>query len=247
MPRLLRYIALLLVLAIGPASVHGNGLVADLSKHLVAITTGFSGADVLLFGTTEEEGDIAVVVRGPGEDIVVRRKQRVAGIWINGRSLTFGHVPAFYAVAATGDVEGFAPPSVLHRHQIGAQYLRFINPKRAEDDEIQEFREALLRNKAAQGLYPHHVGEVQLLGGRLFRTPVVFPANVPTGTYVVEVFVLKDGNVIAAQTTPLLVSKVGTEAEIFDFAHDQSALYGIVAIIIALVAGWLAGAIFRKA
>ena len=49
-------------------------LVADLSSHLVAITTGFSGTDVLLFGATNGPGDIAVVVRGPAEDAVIRRK-----------------------------------------------------------------------------------------------------------------------------------------------------------------------------
>jgi uncharacterized protein (TIGR02186 family) len=247
MGRLLRYLVLLLPLAVGPAAVHGNALIADLSKHLVAITTGFTGADVLLFGTIDGEGDIAVVVRGPNEDVVVRRKQRMAGIWVNRRNLTFRRVPAFYAVATTREITDFAPDSVLSRHQIGAEHLRFDRPQRADDAEIREFREALLRNKRTAGLYPDGVGRVSVLGDRLFRTPVTFPANVPTGTYSVEVFLIRDGAVVGAQTTPLIVSKVGTEAEIFDFAHEQSALYGIVAIVIALVAGWLAGVIFRKA
>jgi uncharacterized protein (TIGR02186 family) len=247
MGRLMRYLVLALPLAVGPAAVHGSALIADLSKHLVAITTGFTGADVLLFGTIDGEGDIAVVVRGPNEDVVVRRKQRMAGIWVNGRNLTFRHVPAFYAVAATREITDFAPDSVLSRHQIGAAHLRFGRPDRAEDAEIREFREALLRNKRAAGLYPDATGRVSVLSDRLFRTLVTFPANVPTGTYSVEVFLIRGGAVVGAQTTPLVVSKVGTEAEIFDFAHDQAALYGIVAIVIALVAGWLAGAIFRKA
>jgi len=247
MGRLLRYLVLALPLAVGPAAVHGNALIADLSKHLVAITTGFTGADVLLFGTIDGEGDIAVVVRGPNEEVVVRRKQRMAGIWVNGRNLTFRRVPAFYAVAATREITDFAPEPVLSRHQIGATHLRFGRPRRAEDAEIVEFRAALLRNKQTAGLYPDGVGRVSVLGGRLFRTQVTFPANVPTGTYSVEVFLIRDGAVVGAQTTPLVVSKVGTEAEIFDFAHNQAALYGIVAIVIALVAGWLAGTIFRKA
>jgi uncharacterized protein (TIGR02186 family) len=247
MRRTLRLAALLLPLAIGPSVVHGNALIADLSRHLVAITTGFTGTDVLLFGTTEGEGDIAVVIRGPAEDVVVRRKEQVAGIWVNGRSLSFGNVPAYYAIAGTREIDDFVPESLRLRHQIGAQYLRFENPKGASDIEIGEFRTALLHNKATVGLYPPHEGHVSVLSGRLFRTPVTFPSNVPTGTYIVEVFLIRDGAVVSAQTTPLVVSRVGTEAEIFDFAHNYSALYGIVAILIALVAGWLAGAIFRKA
>ncbi len=38
-------------------------LVADLSRHLVAISTGFAGTDVLLFGDTEGKGDLVVFVR----------------------------------------------------------------------------------------------------------------------------------------------------------------------------------------
>jgi len=246
MGRVLRYLVLAVPLAVGPAAVHGNALVADLSKHLVAITTGFTGADVLLYGAIDGEGDIAVVVRGPNEDVVVRRKERIAGVWVNVRNLTFRRVPAFYAVAATRKITDFAPESVLSRHQIGAEHLRFGQPRRAGDIEIKLFREALLRNKRTAGLYPDRVGRVSVLGNRLFRTLVTFPANVPTGTYSVEVFLIRDGVVAGAQTTPLIVSKVGTEAEIFDFAHNQAPLYGIVAIVIALVAGWLAGAIFRK-
>ena len=124
MGRLLRYLVFVLPLAVGPAAVHGNALIADLSKHLIAITTGFTGAEVLLFGAIEGEGDIAVVVRGPNEEVVVRRKQRMAGIWVNGRNLTFRRVPAFYAVAATREITDFAPDSVLSRHQIGAAAWR---------------------------------------------------------------------------------------------------------------------------
>jgi len=247
MIRTLRYLVLLVPLAVGPSAVHGNALIADLSSHLVAITTGFTGADVLLFGTTDGDGDIAVVIRGPAQDVVVRRKHQVAGIWVNGRSLTFGNVPAFYAVAATRDIDEIVPESARIRHQIGPRNLQFREPRRADTEEIKEFRAALLRNKAAVGLYPQHQGVVSVLNGRLFRTPVTFPSNVPTGTYIVEVFLIQNGAVVSAQTTPLVVSKVGTEAEIYDFAHDFAALYGIVAILIALVAGWLAGVIFRKA
>ena len=107
------------------------------------------------------------------------------------------------------------------------------------------FRRALLR-KIRQGLYPERVGRVAFLGNRLFRTDVKFPANVPTGTYTVTAYMIRGGKVLSAQSTPLQVSKVGIGAQIFDFAHQQSVLYGLLAIALALFSGWLAGAIFRK-
>ena len=82
-----------LALAGGPA--RGEGIVADLSNHLIAISSGFTGASVVLFGATEGKGDIIAVVRGPERELTVRRKGKVAGIWVNAESVTFTNVPSF--------------------------------------------------------------------------------------------------------------------------------------------------------
>jgi len=70
---------------------------------------------------------------------------------------------------------------------------------------------------------------------------------VPTGTYNVTVYLLRGGKVISAQTTPLVVAKIGVGARVFAFAHRHSALYGIAALVMALFAGWFAGAVFKRA
>jgi uncharacterized protein (TIGR02186 family) len=230
----------------GPA--RAAPLIADLSKHLVAITTGFSGTDVLLFGAIEEPGDVVMIVRGPPEKVVMHRKTRVAGIWINTAKITFKNVPSFYAVASSRPLAEVAGEQVLARHEMGVEHLSLRLPRaKASPNVAQDWRDALIRTKQSLGHYSLAAGDVTFLGGSLFRSLVQFPANVPTGTYKVEVYLLKDGRVVSAQTTPLVVGKIGMEAEIFDFAHDYAALYGIIAILVALVAGWLAHVAFRKA
>ena len=72
-------------------------------------------------------------------------------------------------------------------------------------------------------------------------------ANVPTGTYSVEIFLLRKGEVVAAQTTPLVVSKIGVDAQVFNFADRQALAYGLIAVLIAVMAGWLASLPFRSA
>jgi uncharacterized protein (TIGR02186 family) len=111
---------------------------------------------------------------------------------------------------------------------------------------VEEFSQALIRNKKNEDLYAEETGKVSFLGSRLFRTRIYFPSNVPTGTYTADVFLVRDGSVVSAQSTPLVVGKVGFGAELFDFAHQRPALYGILAVVVALAAGWLAGAIFRR-
>jgi uncharacterized protein (TIGR02186 family) len=239
--------AALALLLFAPAAARAQALVFDLSSHLIAITAGFSGTELLLFGATEGEGDVVVVLRGPDADMVVRHKSRVGGIWLNTSQMTFTGVPAFYRAAASRPLDEIAPPSVRMRHQLGTDNLRFTPPPDANPAEAATFRAGLVRNKERHGLYSNDVGRVNFLGPRLFRTRVVLPANVPPGSYTVEVLLIKNGQVLAAQTTPMFVSKTGVSADVYEFAHRHAPIYGILTVFIALLAGWGAGAIFRRA
>ncbi|MFP6749357.1 MAG: TIGR02186 family protein [Alphaproteobacteria bacterium] len=238
-------VALFLLSPVRP--LWAQAVVADLSDHLIAVTTGFAGTKLLMFGAIEgEAADVIIVVRGPADPVMVRRKERLGGIWVNRHKLIFGGVPAFYRLASTRPVEEIASNRILARHGIGLDHIRLVNPV-ADDGELSDFRAALIRNKQRQGLYPSENGHISLLGNRLFRSDIFFPSNVPTGTYNVTVYLLRGGKVISAQTTPLVVSKIGIGAQVFAFAHRYSALYGVAALVTALFAGWLAGAVFKRA
>jgi len=221
-------------------------LVADISQHLVAITTGFTGADVLLFGATESAGDVVVIVRGPEGAEKVRRKGRVAGIWLNEAEMTFETVPAFYAIAANRPLHEFVPERVGARHQIGLRHLRLTPPEDAHPETVDAFSEGLIRNKQAAKLFTRQPARIVFLGNRLFRTDMHLPANAPVGTYTVRTFLIRDGDVVSAGITPLVVGKVGFEAGVFGLAHRHSLAYGVLAILIAAMAGWVAGLVFRK-
>ena len=230
------------------APARASTLVADLSQHLVAITTGFAGTDVLLFGATEGEGEVVVIVRGPDRPVIMHRKSRVLGVWVNTAKMTFERAPSFYAIASSRPLAEIAQETVLARQQMGLDRLRLELPRaKASENVAAAWRAGLIRNHESVGLYRAEVGRVVFLGNRLFRARIHLPANVPTGTYQVEVFLLQDGRVVSAQTTPLNVSKIGAEAEIYDFAHQSAPLYGLIAILVALMAGWAAHLAFRKA
>jgi len=229
-----------------PGGARGQELVADSSRHLVAITTGFVGTEVLLFGATEGRGDVIIVVRGPTRTEVTRRKGRHGGIWINEAEVRFTNVPSYYWLASSKPIDNLLRAEALDRHGIGVEHLAFATPKKIGEKDLAGFREGLLRNKVKDGLFTTKPRDIAFLGDRLFRTTIYFPANVPTGPYTVQVFLVRDGRVAGAQTVPLNIAKVGIGADVYHFAHTSSALYGIFAIFIALAAGLMAGVIFRK-
>lgn len=234
------------LLALVPPRVVRGDLIADLSEHLVAITTGFVGRDVLLFGSIEAPGNIVVVVTGPRSNKVVRRKERVAGIWVNREELTFGNVPGFYSLASSAPVDEVAPETVRSRLEIGAENLRLTVPDDTNQTIAAHFKTALIRSKTDDDLYSKAPAPIQFLGRRLFRTDIRVPANAPTGLYTVAVYLLRDGDVVGAEIQPLTVGKTGFEALIFRLAHEYSLAYGVLAILIAGVAGWIANVVFRK-
>lgn len=236
----------LLVFTEAHKPAQADPLVVDLSNHLVAITTGFTGTDVLLFGAVQQEGDVIVTVRGPDQDMVVRRKERKVGIWVNSESANFKNVPAYYASASNRPMDLIAPDTVLKDYRIGLEHQRFVAESQSPDLNQNLYREALVRNMQKAGLFNTRPAKISFLSNQLFRTDIHFPANTPTGTYTISVYLIRDGRIASVKTTPLVVSKTGVSASVYDFAHRYSALYGIIAVIIAVIAGWIASVVFRK-
>ncbi len=243
--RLWAVLAALAALGGARASAAPPPLLADLSSRQIDITTGFVGAELLLFGAVDGPGDVVVVIRSqPGRE-VVRRKERTAGIWVNVDSMWFDETPGFYQLASTRPLAEIARGSVLTRAGIGSEYLGLRPQPGRSAAHTAEYRAALIRNKERLGLYG--VGTVQVRSDRLFSTRLEFPANVLTGRYSAEVYLFRGGRIVSRNATPLVVRKVGLSEQIYEFANRRSAAYGAIAIAIALVAGWLAGVAFRRA
>jgi uncharacterized protein (TIGR02186 family) len=234
------------VALLSAGAARGQALIADLSSHLIAINADFKGTDVTLFGAVSGEGQVAVVVRGPDIAITARRKERIVGIWANVAEARFLRAPSFYGVASSIPLEEAASKAALDRYEIGLEHLRMPTRERLDLATERDFRAALIRAKQREGLYTQAPGEVTFLGQRLFRAKLHLPANVMTGAYTVRVFLIKDGEVTSAQTTPLIVSKVGFSAGVFEFAKRSAWLYAILGIGLAALGGWLANALLRR-
>ncbi|HYZ41322.1 MAG TPA: TIGR02186 family protein [Stellaceae bacterium] len=242
-----RSFLLALALLFWVPAARAEGLIADLTSHLIAITTGFTGASVVLFGATDGPGNVVVAVRGPERDMTVRRKDRVAGIWVNTEAVTFTNVPSFYAVAANRPIDEILSPAAAAFYRLGVANLKLDAETPEPAAVVDTFRAALKRSQQAAGLFTNHTAKVDFLGERLFRTTLTFPSNVPTGIYLVEVFLVRDKDVVSGQTTPLVISKVGVDAEVDEFSIRQPGFYGAIAVLTAVVAGWLASLPYRGA
>jgi uncharacterized protein (TIGR02186 family) len=244
--------ALLLVLLLMAPPAFADQLVSGVSQELIQITSNYTGSDIVVFGAVEGEPgrdlslpkDVVVVVRGPATDITVRRRDRVAGIWINHDAAKLSGMPAYYFLASTRPLKEIAPPEALTHYSIGLQSLQPDSVHSHHDYE--PFRQAALRHLTKDRLYTEVPGGVEFLSATLFRAHVPVPAGVARGQYKVEVYLFRDGDVESAQSTPLFIDQTGLERRLYNFAHNQPFGYGLAAVAMAVIMGWISSLLFRR-
>lgn len=227
-----------------------QAVVADLSQSRVAITAGFHGSEIVVFGAVrpgdpDDPPDVIVTVEGPRTPVTVWRKARVAGIWINRTAIDVDQAPTLYKVAGTRALPDILSETEDLRHRITvARAIRAVGATESTADAAR-FVEALMRIRAQQGLYSETAGAVTMLEGTLFRTTIALPANLTEGAYRTRIFLLRDRQVIASFEREIDVGKVGLERWLFGLAHDRPLIYGLLSLGLAIAAGWGASALFR--
>lgn len=218
----------------------------DLPADHIDITTGFSGTHVTLFGVRRHAGDVVVVLRGPRADIVVRRKGRMAGIWMNRSAMTFENIPVYYDYAISRTEGGLVEDGVLPGFKIGPTYMEYRHTGREDPAQVGYFREALVRSMQAGGHYPLEPKRILFRDDHFFRADFSLPADVPVGVYTIYTYLFDDGVLIDEKRMPLRVAQIGFNARLYDFAHQHGLPYGLLAVFIALITGWGAFVMLRR-
>ena len=234
-------------------SLNGEKIVAWLSQNRVAITANFDGSEILIYGAVKRDTpapvgprlEVVITIEGPSERQVIRRKEKVAGIWINRGAVTISAAPTFYVVATTAPMaEVLSATDDLRYHISIRQAIRAIGTS-AESDNAPDYIAALERIRRADDEYRIAEGSVQLLEETLFRADVVLPSNLIEGRYRVRIFLTRGGKVVDSHERIIAVRKAGLERSLYNFAHEQPLGYGIASLVLALLAGWGASAGFR--
>lgn len=258
--------ALILLLAffiLTPETRAANVLVTGASKDQISIRTNFAGEKLLLFGAIDTApygpvDGVVVVLRGPGENVVLRKKQKQFGIWINNAGTVLGPLPSFYTVVSSAPLASLAPQDERITLGIGADTLDAnlissdTNSDKASDKAGQKSAQkaealaAFRRLKQSDNLFAAREDAVEILNDKLFRAEITLPAGMPVGRYVTEFFAFKSGRLVGYQTSELPVDIVGAGHILHTAAYDAPLLYGLFGVIMALIMGWSVALIFGR-
>ncbi|MFM2371212.1 MAG: hypothetical protein RIS85_934 [Pseudomonadota bacterium] len=227
-------------------------LVPEISQHDVQVRQGFTGADLLLFGAilspegsrAAQDYDIVVVLEGPVQSIVLREKQKIAGMWINADSTEFRSAPSFFSVASSRPVARIVDDKTAAIYELGLKWLQLSPIGVIEPAEQRRFSAGLVDLMRRQGLYAEDERGVKISGQVLYQARIRLPSNVQTGTYTAETFAIRGGKVVTSAITRVDVSKQGFERFVAVQADENGWMYGLFAMLISVGMGWIAGRLF---
>ena len=246
----------LLVLLLAPLLVSAESprLVPDVSQRKIEIIYSFTGAELLLFGAILYPGgrapsdgaQIAVVVKGPAEPVLIRQKRKIAGMWVNAESADFRSVPSFYALASSKPIGRIDDDRTAVIYELGIDNLQLSPASGGGPAEDRGFEAGLVDLKKRGGYYSETDSGVEISEGVLYRARIAIPARVPVGRYTAETFLIEKGRVIAAATREIDIDKSGMEAFVTRASQRHSFLYGLSAVLLSLLLGWAASVGFRR-
>ena len=250
-------LAALLILLFSSAA-RAERLIVSVSNHRVTVTPNYSGEELVLFGSVERDAttpadrasyDLVVTVMGPRADMVTRRRERKFGIWINTDYRQFLQVPSYLALFANRPFDRITSPEIARRQQIGLDNVLLTQRVSGDFADVvpnDAFRSAFIRLRTLRGLYREDAGAVTFLTPTLFRTGIPLPAEVPIGTYEVEIKLFANGAFVTKTDTAFEIVKVGFEQFVATTARQNGLVYGLVTAAMALMTGWMASIVFRK-
>ncbi len=237
--------------AVGPQPT----LVPDVSQRDIEIAYSFTGAELLLFGAilypgeggrSRRPADIVVVVKGPTQSILVREKEKVAGIWVNAERTRYRSAPSFFAVASSRPISALVDERTRAIYELGLDTLQLSPASGMAAPDQARFASGLVDLKRRSGLYYEDSKAVEVTDGVLYRARVSIPARVPVGRFTAETFLIRDGRVLAAAVRGIDIRKSGFERFVARAADQNAFAYGLVAVLLSVTLGWTAGWAARR-
>jgi uncharacterized protein (TIGR02186 family) len=245
------FIVVLMLAFLLPFSSHAQeqpkSLAIALSQDEINISTGFSGTQVTLFGEQNISGDIAIVIRGPQRNIILKEKRKILGFWLSRHNAIFDQVPSFYAVASSRPIDMLSTPATLKAHQIGLDNISIkLKDESKRPDVKRRAQDAFIQTKQIDGLYVLRSVNIDYVTDSLFKVRLDFPANIAVGEYTVEAYLFQNRQLAATDKLKLNIKQVGFNAELKEFSQNRQWLYALVLITLALLFGWGATELLRR-
>ena len=219
----------------------------DLSENNIKIETNFVGKEIIIFGILNNDQETLITIKGPERNSKIQKKERILGFWFNTKKITYSDIPSIFFIASSSKAENILPASTLIKEELSFDYLlenKISQRNFIADTSLKIWKDNFVRIKKDKNLFKKY--NIENIDNKLFQTRVFFPANSAPGEYMVNVYQIKNNVILNKKKKKITLKKSGIGSKIYDFAHNNSAAYGLFVIIFAILSGFFAATLFRR-
>lgn len=227
-------------------------LVIDTNERDVEIQPGISGTKIVLFGATPSgKRDIIIEVVGPPKNQTMQEKRRYFGFWLGRGKSYYKNVPSYYNLLSSKPLEEITNQEGLNKLGLGIEHLP-LGKADIKYSSIKQFQfDKRLRSEMFEdGQFLENEENIVLRSGPgkvgLFKTEFSLPPNSLQGKYFVRYFLFQNGEAISYAESIIDLKQAGFARLIWIFANKFALLYGIIAIILSGLLGWVVSLIFNR-
>jgi hypothetical protein len=238
---------------------------ARLATRRIPISYSFSGQKVFLYGQLPPGSNgVFAVLEGPDTgEVRLLQKGKVVLFWMGVRQYELARAPGLYLVnlhcpLCNGQGECNHPTSVETLNQamgtgadpIGPDAIYARTSLKVLDGEPEDGEHALVvegfwKLQESHGLYGLHQNAIRVAEDGVLYHVFDLPAEAPEGKYRILTHFLRDDTLVAVARNDLFVRQSGIIAWLSRLAERHALTYGGFTVAIALLAGFLAGSLFR--
>ena len=219
----------------------------DISEDNIKIETNFIGKEVIIFGILNDGQETIMTIKGPQKNAVIQKKERILGFWFNTKQITYNQIPSIFFIASSKNIEDILPASTIIKEELSFNYL--LENKTSQrnfisDVSLENWKDNFVRINKNKNLFKKY--NVEKIDNKLFQTRIFFPAKSIPGEYKVNVYQIQNNLILNNKEKIITLKKSGVGSQIYNFAHNNAAAYGLFAIIFAIMSGFLAATLFRR-
>ena len=246
LPKSILWIPIVILLLAGPVSAPGSesaGRSLKLTPEVIEMRAFYSGARMRIEGVAEAGTKVVIVVRGEDKGETFNKKVRAGPIWISSGKVTISGAPSLFLRFSDEPIGAFLGRAVIDEYGLDEDAIKSRMRVDAGEDEVDEdlMRSNYVAMKAGKSIYQIPAGGITLGTSERSLAPYSvefdWPKTAPPAEYQVRAYECRDGRVVRESTARLDVVKIGFPSRVFDLAMNRAPQYGLIAIIIAIIAG----------
>ncbi len=224
----------------------------DGEERDIKIRPNIAGTEVVLLGATPAgQREIIIEVVGPRRNITLQEKRRFLGLWLGLGKINYHNVPSYYNILSSKPLNEISDRETFNKLGLGLENLPLGKAEIINSDLKQRvFNKRLRAEMQNKGQFLENESSVVVRSGPgkvgLFSTEFFLPSNSLQGKYSVRYFTFRDGNFISYTENTIDLKQAGFSRVVWLTANNFPLIYGLLAVILSGLVGWLVSIIFRQ-